>query len=129
MSVTVGVAVGYTRGCCGVKQLEGFSFPDDDTSDEGWDITATGKTVEEAYQNLFDEFYGERQQHFGDTGYNCAVVQMWFRKSVRFDKTYEDEYLAEPLRKLVEQIPGVIELGEFVNPNSDNIIKGYQWAV
>src|SRR5438067_2150266 len=43
MSVTVGVAIGYTVGCCGVKQLEGFSYPDDDTSDAGWDIEATGK--------------------------------------------------------------------------------------
>lgn len=61
----------------------------------------------------------------------AAFYQAWFVKELvdtdERDGDYEDEFDAEFLRNLVQQIPGVVKLGEAVNPNSGNIIDGYFW--
>lgn len=122
MSITVGCDIESTSGCCGVRQITDFSDPDDD---DYHSIKVKGKTVEEAYTNLFREITTNLKDHT-----SAAVVQIWFVKYCDCDGEPEaDEYAAEPLRRLVEHHPGVLELGEYKNPNSGNYIKGYQWSV
>lgn len=129
MTIEVGVEIAYTTGCCGVRQLTGFSTPGEDDSDDGWDISVTGSTVEEAYKNLFDEVYGNQQKWFGPKYFTCSVIQVWFRKRKRYDGSFEDTYDAQPFMDLIAAIPDVLCLGEVKNVNSGNMIKGYQWVV
>lgn len=119
MTVTVSCEIESTNGCCGVRQITNFSG-----GEEYGDVRGRGKTEEEAWADLFTEITTRFQNHM-----SAAVAQIWFVKYRDCDGNFEDEYRAEPLRLLVEAMSGVIELGEYHNPNSGNIIKGYQWTV
>lgn len=118
--------LGGTDGCCGVTQVTGFSNINE-YQDWG-EFLASGNTAEEIYQKLFDQLM---DYDFSDDAneWSCSVLQIWFVKHHDFQKKDNEEYEAAPLMRLVEQIPGVLCLGEFRNVNSGNLIKGYQWAV
>lgn len=118
----VGIRLGETEGCCGVTQLFEFSYEWSFHYDP--QLLVSDKTMERCYKALFEKLRKFNFQEAGDWG---PVIQMWFQKNQKFDGTFEEEYLAEPLRLLIETIPGVICLGEYKNPNGGNMIRGYQW--
>jgi hypothetical protein len=64
-----------------------------------------------------------------DDEWCASVFQIWFVKKTNYEGEYGEHYEREPLRKLVEAIPGVINLGEYRNPNTGNMIQGYQWEI
>jgi hypothetical protein len=129
-----------TDGCCGVMQVYGFSNPG---PAQGWEpykaIKGMGATEQEAYQNLFndlmarcstapmddDDAYDEDE----DVGLKGFVIQMWFVKQRIYDGTINPAtpFLAQPLKDLIAAMPGVLCLGSTINPNSGNLIEGYQW--
>lgn len=54
------------------------------------------------------------------------AVQFWFYKSCDYKGSFDDqEYTEKGFREVVRAHPGVIELAEYVNPNSNNMINGY----
>lgn len=124
MTVEVGLDFEGTNGCCGVTQITNFSHPvDDDEYGCGDNLMASGKTLEEAYKNLFDELMKtDPKAH-----YEGRVLQIWFYKGRDFEGKDNEHYEAEPFRQLIAGITNVINLGEHRNPNSGNLIQGYQW--
>jgi hypothetical protein len=120
MTVYVSLEFGGTEGCCGVTQIKDFSTP--------WphgEVKGSGKNEEEAYKALFDNLMVLDPQEDSDEW--GRVLQIWFFKPRDFAGNDAGEYQAEPFRKLIETIPNVINLGEHRNPNSGNLIQGYQW--
>jgi hypothetical protein len=118
--------LGHTEGCCGVTQVYEFGCVNTTTIAYS-DVNGQGETEEAAYKSLFDNLMNADPQEFeAESGY---VMQMWFVKRCNYNGigTPDAVFEAEPLRLLVEGIEGVLELGEFTNPNTGNIIKGYQW--
>jgi hypothetical protein len=118
--VAVSLNFGSTEGCCGVTQVKDFSTVP-------WshgEVKGHGNTVEAAYKNLFDNLMGMDPHTEDDWG---RVLQIWFFKPRDFAGNDAAEYAAEPFRQLIETIPNVINLGEHRNPNSGNLIQGYQW--
>lgn len=132
MTVYVGMNISYTEGCCGVKQLADFSETYSRPA-EYRSIHAEGRDNKEAYQNLFEKLqafnFSEYVDDDDENEYSCAVVQIWFYRTKNYDDSFTEPYRAHELMELVAAIPGVVELGEYNNPNSGNNIKGYQWAV
>jgi hypothetical protein len=124
MTVRVGLDFGVTEGCCGVTQVTSFSSPDYTYGE----LTATGANAEEAYKNLFDALMSCDLEELQGGDFDCAVLQIWFFKGHDYNKKDNAEYEAEPFRRLIEQIPNVVNLGEHRNPNSGNLIQGYQWS-
>lgn len=128
----VSMEVMSTSGCCGVMQLTEFiTVYDTKPSWHNMPLSGMGKTVEEAYTDLFNnlrafEFTDDRDD---DYDFHCAVVQIWFVKQHDYNGVDNEHYEAETLRQLVETIPNVRNLGEYRNPNTNNLIQGYQWAV
>lgn len=57
-----------------------------------------------------------------------TVFSIWFAKDKLWDGGYVQEYDYQEVRELVQQIPGVIHLGEHINPNTNNMIDGYLWV-
>lgn len=98
----------YTEGCCGVRQLCGFS--DIDEADNG-DFVGT-------YPQIFNWINDLPKG---------LVYQMWFVRSCKWDNTLSDTFDAAELMELIKTKDGVICLGTTLNPNSGNIIEGYQW--
>lgn len=112
--VVRGFAVGGTDGCCGVQQIMNFGPDEPEWATE---YEASGATEKEAYDNLFKDF-DELEK-----GY---IYQIWFVKRSTHDG-FERNFVAPRLRTLVRGMAGVKKLGRIVNPNSGNIIEGYQW--
>jgi hypothetical protein len=123
--ISVSLEFGATEGCCGVTQIYSFS-------NVPWShglLSAQGATAEEAYQNLFNQLLEYDFESEDGGTYDCAVLQIWFYRGRDFNGVDNAEYEAEPFRKLIEQIPNVSNLGVHRNPNSGNLIQGYQWSV
>lgn len=108
-----GFEVCETEGCCGVNQIAWFT-----SSDALSDNAVSGKTEQAAWEKLFKELLKLPR------GY---VYQMWFVKNRNYQGEPNENFEAEPLRELVCTIEGCVCLGTTVNPNSGNIIEGYQW--
>lgn len=121
--------------CCGVQQVGSFQM------------------------NQYSEFAQKRYGYKGEPSPEAAVakawdqikqngiaegcpLQFWFvRPDVARHGVFDDDDDVEPnleekfendeLRQLVKNHPGVIKLGCFVNPNTDNHVDGYmitEWA-
>lgn len=119
MTVYIDAAYAQVPGCCGVKELFGFSHDD---CDDGPDIQGVGETEAAAADDFVRKIQGRDYIY-------AAACQMWFVKYKKWDGGFQDHYERETLRQRVAQIPGVIDLGEYVNPNSGNMIQGYLWKV
>lgn len=117
-----GIFVEESAGCCGVSQLYGFSGPSYDAW-PGFTIEGSGETEQAAYEDLFKNLLTNDPADDG----NGRVYQIWFQKSADFAGKFDEHYLAEPFRLLIETIPNVMNLGEYVNYKSGNKIQGYQW--
>lgn len=109
--MTVFAGLFDTPGCCGVVQITDMGFSEPDT-----DWNAEAETWPELLAKLMD---------FTDKG---IVFQIWFVDRVNWDGSSSGRYDAGDLRDLVRDIPGVVSLGVFTNPNTSNFIDGYQWV-
>lgn len=99
------VEVGH-RGCCGVKEIHSFKsgFPSE-----------SGDTPTQLINSINQQYKG-------------YMMHMWFVKEWDHEsETFDDEYQWEEVRKVVAEIPGCMEVGPFINPNSDNKVIGYMW--
>lgn len=117
--MTYHAAVAYTPGCCGVRQILGMlPYPpdEDDFGDGAFDSTCSGETWEQVLTSILDSV---------EPG---LLVQVWFKKARDYEGKVYGEYDANELRLLVQGLEGVIHLGEHVNPNTNNLIDGYQWV-
>lgn len=111
--------VAYTNGCCGVRQIvamQSYEHDPDDFGEGEIDSTHEGTTWEEVLTQILDGL---------DEG---LIVQVWFRCPRDYNGKVYGEYGANELRLLVQGLEGVIHLGEHVNPNTNNLIDGYQWV-
>lgn len=113
--VEIGFSFIDTDGCCGVFQVCGF------TDDPSYyvDYTVEGKTEVSACKKVFKEIKKHAQK-----GY---IHQIWFVKYKDYAGKFEPHYQREPLRELFSKMKDVLDLGEHVNPNTGNMIQGYQW--
>lgn len=91
--------------CCGIRELGDFTTDDDYRLREPAEILHRLKEAQPAGQ----------------------LFHTWFHKEKCFDGTFDDEYQFDELRQLVRALPGVVHLGEHLNPNSGNMIDGYFW--
>ena len=116
----IGIKIAATPGCCGVKQLHDFSDVFDHNDHWAYLVVVEGKTIAAAYASLYKQMLVQLHKYYG------LVIQMWFYKPCEDD--YEaEEYEAQPLLDLIAAMPDVLDLGETSNPNSGNLIQGYQW--
>ena len=76
-----------------------------------------GETVEEAWQNAL------KQVQISVNRYRYAGKQVRYFWFVRHEGS--DGYKNEPLRAIVQAIPNVVKLGNYVNANSRNEVDGY----
>lgn len=112
--MTVFACLFDTPGCCGVVQITdmGWHEPEPD-----WNSTVhEAETWPELLAKLMD---------FTDKG---IVFQVWFVDRVNYMGESSGRYDAGDLRDLIRDIPGVVSLGVFKNPNTNNCIDGYQWV-
>ncbi len=111
------VTVAPTAGCCGVVQICHMQdYSTAGSANDYWHATEySGNTYQEALESALRPY---------DDG---QLVQIWFVKRHRWDAGFEDEFDAQELLDYVSGIDGVVSLGEFENPNSNNLIAGYQW--
>lgn len=108
----------YTPGCCGVRQIVDLNAHNHD-DDQFICEEIESETWEELLLEAMD---GE------DAG---IIFQVWFAAPCNYngDRYRPDDYGAgTELRTLVRALPDVVSLGEFRNPNSGNLIDGYQWV-
>lgn len=98
--------------CCGVLEIGGFF--EDGVDDENYRPYYADYRAD-TWEGLLRAIDLET-----DTG---LLIQMWFKRDMGADL-----YDHGGLRDLVQQIPGVVRLGEHVNPNTGNTIDGYLWA-
>lgn len=76
-----------------------------------------GETIEEAWQNCLKGLAVRVQGY----SYNGHQVRYFWFVNYRGDDGYEND----ALRKIVQAMPGVVALGEYVNANSSNKVDGY----
>jgi hypothetical protein len=107
--------VNYTSGCCGVAQITNMQSHESDLSEDTM-IEVEGDDWAEVLNKIT---YGV------DHG---LVLQVWFVERCNWDGFRSGRWDATELRDLVRNIPGVVSLGEFCNPNTSNFIDGYQWV-
>jgi hypothetical protein len=93
--------------CCGVREIGDFA--------EGG---LEGETPQELIRSVLNN-----QRSRTDVP-NGIVYHIWFVKRCR-TTGFNDDYECDELRQYVQTLPGVIHLGEHVNPNSGNMIDGY----
>ena len=112
-----GGSVGY-RGCCGFREFYAFGVG----FGHNYDYIGRGETIEAAWQALLNKL--------NETYDPDQMLHIWFVKNEIGDG--EDDwceyYENEELRTIVKAIPGVVHLGESINPNSNNYIDGYMWV-
>lgn len=108
--------------CCGVYEIGDFNTVS--TSSEAFEtMKKKGHSVygwmdskEEAAKFALDVILSERKGH---------CIQFWFYKSPDYEGCYDGSvYLENTLRHLVKAHPNCVELAEYVNPNSNNMIHG-----
>lgn len=112
--MTVFATLNQTAGCCGVSQIAEMGHHE---TDEMW-----GGEIFEA------ENWPELLAKIVDFEAKGMVLQVWFVDRANWDGTSSGRYDAGDLRDLVRDIPGVVSLGVFTNPNTGNFIDGYQWV-
>lgn len=109
--------------CCGVREIGDFEM--DAVTDEMQARDAEARypryrayiatTETEAYKQAFDKILAS----------TCGfVVQFWFKNPTDYDGDWEG-YEHDELRQLVKAHPNCVELAEYVNPNSGNVINGF----
>lgn len=116
--MTYAVTASCEGGCCGHREL--FDF---ESSVDSWmDLHVEDSDEEKMIGKTFEDLFKEIQKH------NKGIVySIWFKKSKKFDGSYEKSYEWAQLRTLVRAIPNVVHLGTTINPNSGNKIDGYSW--
>lgn len=117
----MGVGFG-SNFCCGIVEIGGFVSDIDDM--EGCD--ASGDTPAEL---LHDVFRQGDQHRWGnrDSSERGFTYHIWFKKSAKYDGTFSDdqEYEFNELREYIRELPTCLSLGEYINPNTGNMIDGY----
>lgn len=108
--------VGYC-GCCGFREICNFADDEDDLY--------PGDNSTEIRAETPEELLTEAQAHLR----SGTLLSIWFKRDRKWDGTHEPEYHWGEVRQLVQQIPGVVHMGEHFNPNSGNMIDGYFWKV
>ena len=58
-------------------------------------------------------------------GYVGFALQFWFKNECDYTGDWSELYVCHEFMDVVAAHPGVVELAEYVNPNSGNKIKGY----
>lgn len=107
--ISISCDVSELPHCCGVLEIGSIGG-----EDPGWsDITVTKPTREEAFASLLERVRTDNPSY---------GIQTWFVKPKG-----SDEYHNHELRTLVQAIPGVVNMGTYVNPNTGNTIDGYFW--
>lgn len=95
-------------GCCGVRELYNFTEEDDGYSDyEGQDPASV---IADVFERLGNH-----------------VFHIWFVRPKDYAGNHQDEYEFQELRAYVQTLPGVVHLGEHINPNTGNYIDGYMF--
>jgi len=53
------------------------------------------------------------------------TIQFWFYKQANYDGSLAEDYTEDKFRQQVMAHPDAVELAEYVNPNSNNMINGW----
>lgn len=108
------------NGCCGFREI---CFFDESSTDFDPGEEDEGRRI-----GPCDSF--EELLHVAEATLNAGtLLSIWFVKKRKWTGQFEDAYVWEELRQLVQQIPEVVHMGEHHNPNSGNMIDGYYWKV
>lgn len=99
--------------CCGVREIGNFNGD--------YHHLAHGSTPEGFLRSIVDQADDEEGV---DGGF---VYHVWFVKRCNYDGAFTEAsvYEQNELRLYVQTLPGVIALGEHINPNTGNMIDGY----
>ena len=96
------------EGCCGVKEVHSFD-------DKGAHDFASS-TPKEFLARILN--YSDNQQR---------LLHMHFVCRKDYQGNYPEGYEWDEVRELVKQIPGVVEMGPYINGNSGNKLISYFW--
>lgn len=80
-------------------------------------IYAKGATTEEAWKNAVDKIKELTQEY----SYNGTQVRYFWFVDYRRGAGFKEE----ELRTIIKEMPGAVELGEYINANTANRLIGY----
>lgn len=104
--------------CCGVFESGSFNtmYLSQDYIRANYPAFKPFDSAQDAQKDALESILNDH------TGYS---VQFWFYKNRNYDGTFADNYTEDGFRQLVKEHPDCIELAEYRNPNSGNIINGF----
>lgn len=95
--------------CCGVKEIYNF-----DTDPDHYNHS--GQTPQQLIDNLCN-----------NSGNQNRLLHMHFVREKNWDDSHDEGYEWDEVREIVKAIPGVVEMGPFINGNSGNKLISYFW--
>jgi hypothetical protein len=107
--------------CCGVDEVGNFSTLLIRTSEVKnkypYEVARFKATALEAYTEALQYILNASEGR---------CVQFWFYKPVDYNGSYDkSNYTEDGFRQVVMAHPDAVELAEYVNPNSNNMINGW----
>lgn len=105
--------------CCGVMEVGQFVTRVTSDENKAKDPSSYQKfrydTVKEAREAALNEILAIN---------NRFCIQFWFYKPSNYDGEFEEDYIEQEFMDLVKAHPECVQLAEYVNKNSGNMICG-----
>lgn len=107
--------------CCGVYEVGNFST---NAATDGY-VEKHPTEYRNYKYNSIEEANKAALEKILETQLNFCI-QFWFYKPSNYNGDYDDmEYTEDEFRQVVKAHPNCVELAEYVNKNSGNMINGF----